>query len=133
MNAMSVDEAKEDFSFLLNVFNATSQEKVIIKLTKHILFEIALTDIALVIPGRHLLFIGSPGSGRYSVVGFVTHMHEYDFVNLAEPSPEEILVPDDRFAALSALFPDIVVTGCIHQRKASFSCGRANETRRKLK
>jgi predicted AAA+ superfamily ATPase len=115
------------------VFNATSQEKVIIKVTKHILFEIALTDVALAIPGRHLLLIGSDGSGRCSLVRFVAHMHEYNFVNLAEPSPEEILVPEDRFAALSALFPDIVVTACIHQRKASFSCGRANETHRKLK
>jgi hypothetical protein len=141
MNAMSVDDAKEDFSFLLNVFNATSQEKVVIKVTKHILLEIALIDVALAIPGRHLLLIGSDGSGRCSLVRwfagslvrFVAHMHEYDFVNLAEPSPEEVLVPDHRFAALSAIFPENVVTACIHQRKASFSCGRANETRRTLK
>jgi hypothetical protein len=45
-------------------------------------------------------------------------MHEYEFVNLGEPSPEEILVPDDRFAALSALCRDVVVNACIHQTKS---------------
>jgi hypothetical protein len=111
------EEFKDELTFLLNVYNTNSQEKIVIKLDTPVLCQIALIQIAIGFPGRHLVITGKDGSGRYSLTRFVAHIQECDFVNLSNPTPEEIMVPQDRLVTLHALLRDLVTNAVIHQKK----------------
>ena len=113
----SLQDVKNDLIYSLNIFNANSNEKIALRFSKHILFQISLVHSCLSCPGRNLIIKGKPGSGRFIITRFVTNLLQSDFVNITPPSYDEEIAADDRLANFKLLIQDVITNATIHQKR----------------
>ncbi|OHS99238.1 Dynein heavy chain family protein [Tritrichomonas foetus] len=108
---------KEEMTQSLSIYNTNSNEKIVLRFSRHVLFHISLVHTALNCPGRNLIIRGKPGSGRYTITRFVTNLLESDFVNIGPPSPDEELSGEERLSGFHGLIRDVITNATVHQKK----------------
>lgn len=114
---LSLRQMKEDMYSLLTTYNLNANEKIALRLSKHVLFHIGLVHTALNCPGKNLILKGRSGSGRYTLTRFVTNILECDFVNIGPPSPDEELASGERVSVFNNLLRDVITNATVHQKR----------------
>ena len=108
---------KDELAYALKVFNTNSNEKLVIRFASHVIRQISMIHTALGCPGRGVVLIGNDGSGRYSLTRFVANILECDFVNIAPPTPDEMLAPAERLAIIQGVIRDVITNASVHQKR----------------
>lgn len=125
---LTIRQLKDELHSALNTYNLNSNEKIALRLSKHVLFQIALIHTCLNCPGKNLILKGKSGSGRYTITRFVTNLLESDFVNIGPPSSDEELAKDERLTVFNNLLRDVITNATVHQKRTIIFI-RSNSTK----
>lgn len=78
------DQIREELSVYIQVYNNGTSDKIDIKLFDHVIKYWRLIRHSLIFPSGCALLTGYPSSGRFTLARFISHMLQYDFVNITE-------------------------------------------------
>ena len=101
------------------IFNANIIEKINLRITPAFAKTCALVFSVMKAPGMNLILNGVPASGKYSVTRIIAHSCEFDFVHIAQPTPEELLVKEDRMFSLYGVIRDVISNAALHQKRTA--------------
>lgn len=102
----------------LALYNANSSEKVSLHVTPMVCRDWLFIKHAFKCPGINIALCGSNGSGKYTMCRVLSHICEYDFVNVASPTPEELLSSGDRLYSLFSVLRDVISNAVLHQKRS---------------
>jgi len=111
---------REELEVYLQTYNSMSSEQLDIKLHSDTLKEWNAIRRAMITPGGGFVIIGEEGCGKYSLTRIVSHIFQYDFVQIS----------DDKFSSITEtyLYSVIrdIITNCILMNKKCVLFFRCN-------
>ena len=112
--AKQVQQLADELRYFLGIYNQ-GIERVWLNFSPSVVRSFARLRHALSSPGRH---VSLSGPGKYALARLTASMLENDFVNVAEPTSDELAAPHERRTRLETVLREVVTSALQTQKKA---------------